>query len=60
MALRPPLSQGLLFRILFVRIITNAFRFPPFISVIPVYNIATALYSSGTATTNKRPQLAFP
>ena len=41
MALRPRLSTGLLFRMLFVHIITRTYKFLPFIFVISAYRIAT-------------------
>ena len=43
MALRPRLSTGLPFRILFVNIITEPYRLVPFIPVMPLYKIATTV-----------------
>jgi len=60
MALRPRLSTGLPFQISFDYIIATGRQFLPFISAMSVYRIATARYSLGRATTNRRPQLALP
>ena len=60
MALRPRLSTGLLFRILFVRIITKSYEFSPYISVTPLTGLKPGSFILEPRSQISVPNLDFP